>query len=113
VFYDYTLMAIGSRPFRPDSIPFEDLNFWDLDKFFSAGRHLPKNIFIVGGGSVGVEFATIFAGLGVLTMISDSADRLIHSMDTEISKLMAKHLKHIDVDIILESTTNSKRMAND
>jgi hypothetical protein len=34
-------------------------------------------------------------------------------MDTEISKLMAKHLKHIDVDIILESTTNSKRMAND
>jgi len=78
------LVATGSRPFHPDNIPFEDPNVWDSDEFFSPGRHLPKSIFIVGGGPVGVEFATIFAGLGVPTTISDSADRFIHSMDTDV-----------------------------
>jgi NAD(P) transhydrogenase len=103
------LVATGSRPIRPENIPFEDPDVWDSEKFFSPGRQLPKSIFIVGGGPVGVEFATIFAGLGVPTTMSDSADRLIHVMDGEMSKLIANHLKHIGVDVILESTTRSIR----
>jgi NAD(P) transhydrogenase len=65
------LVATGSRPFHPDNIPFEDPDVWDSDEFFSPGRQLPKSIFIAGGGPVGVEFATVFAGLGVQTTISD------------------------------------------
>jgi NAD(P) transhydrogenase len=106
------LVATGSRPFHPDNIPLEDPNVWDSAKFFSPGRRLPKSIFIVGGGPVGVEFATIFAGLGVPTMISDSAERLIHSMDAEMSKLIAKYLKGIGVDVILGSTTRVVRRVN-
>jgi NAD(P) transhydrogenase len=87
------LVATGSRPFHPDNIPFEDPDVWDSDEFFSPGRQLPKSIFIAGGGPVGVEFATVFAGLGVPTTISDSADRLIHTMDAEMSKLIAEHLQ--------------------
>jgi NAD(P) transhydrogenase len=106
------LVATGSRPFHPDNIPFEDPDVWDSEEFFSPGRRLPKSIFIVGGGPVGVEFATIFAGLGVPTTISDSADRLIHSMDAEMSKLIAKHLKRIGVDVILGFTTRAIRRVN-
>jgi NAD(P) transhydrogenase len=79
------LVATGSRPFHPDNIPFEDPDVWDSERFFSPGRQLPKSIFIAGGGPVGVEFGTFFAGLGVPTTISDSADRLIHIMDAEMS----------------------------
>ena len=106
------LIATGSRPFHPDNIPFEDPDIWDSDEFFSRGRRLPKSIFIVGGGPVGVEFATVFAGLGVPTTISDSADRLIHIMDGEMSELIAKFLKHIGVDVILGSTTRAIRRVN-
>ena len=56
------LVAAGSRPFHPDDIPFEDPDVWDSDEFFSPARQLPKSIFIAGGGPVGVEFATVFAG---------------------------------------------------
>jgi NAD(P) transhydrogenase len=106
------LVATGSRPFHPDNIPFEDPDVWDSDEFFSPGRQLPKSIFIAGGGPVGVEFATFFAGLGVPTTISDSADRLIHIMDTEMSDLIEKHLKRIGVDVILGSTTRAIRRVN-
>jgi NAD(P) transhydrogenase len=106
------LVATGSRPFDPDNIPFEDPDVWDSDEFFSPGRRLPKSIFIAGGGPVGVEFATVFAGLGVPTTISDSADRLIRSMDKEMSELIAKHLKHIGVDVILGSSTRVIRRVN-
>lgn len=106
------LVATGSRPFHPDNIPFEDPDVWDSDEFFSPGRQLPKSIFIAGGGPVGVEFATVFAGLGVPTTISDSSDRLIHTMDAEMSKLMAEHLKSIGVDVILGSITREIRRVN-
>jgi NAD(P) transhydrogenase len=91
------LVATGSRPFHPDNIPFDDPDVWDSDEFFSPGRQLPKSIFIAGGGPVGVEFATVFAGLGVPTTIADAADRLIHTMDAEMSKLLGEHLKRIGV----------------
>jgi len=103
------LVATGSRPFHPDNIPFEDPNVWDSDEFFSPGRQLPKIIFKAGGG---VEFATVFAGLGVPTTISDSCDRLIHTMDAEMSKLIAEHLKRIGVDVRLGSITRDIRRVN-
>ena len=106
------LVATGSRPFHPDNIPFEDPDVWDSDEFFSPRRQLPKSIFIAGGGLVGVEFATVFAGLGVPTTISDSADRLIHVMDAEMSELIAQHLKRIGVDVILGSTIRTIRRVN-
>jgi len=106
------LVATGSRPFHPDNIPFDDPNIWDSDEFFSPGRQLPKSIFIAGGGPVGVEFATVFAGLGVPTTISDAADRLIHTMDAEMSKLIGEHLKRIGVDVILGSITRDIRRVN-
>jgi NAD(P) transhydrogenase len=106
------LVATGSRPFHPDNIPFDDPNVWDSDEFFSPGRQLPKSIFIAGGGPVGVEFATVFAGLGVPTTISDSADRLIHVMDAEMSELVEKDLKRIGVDVILGSITKEIKRVN-
>jgi NAD(P) transhydrogenase len=107
------LVATGSRPFHPDNIPFEDPNVWDSEEFFSPGRQLPKSIFIVGGGPVGVEFATIFSGLNIHTMISDSSDRLLRNIDVEMSNLIEKYLKSIGVDIILGSNTRTIRRIND
>ena len=63
------LVATGSLPSHPKEIPFEDPDVWDSDEFFSRGRRIPKSLLIVGGGPVGVEFATVFAGLEVPTTL--------------------------------------------
>src|SRR5690606_19564583 len=57
------LIAVGSRPLRPANIPFDDPAVFDVDEIYSLTA-LPESLCIVGGGPVGVEFATIFNALG-------------------------------------------------
>ncbi len=97
---DVVLIATGSRPLRPRNIPFEDPDVCDSEQIFKLGR-VPSDIFIVGGGAVGVEFATIFAALGVRVTLSDKAERLLPVMDGELSRRMAEHFAQIGVTVLL------------
>lgn len=95
------LIATGSRPLHPPGIPFDDPDVWDTDKLFSSRGRLPSDILIVGGGAVGVEFATVFAGLGIKTIVLEASDRLLPNMDGEMSALLRAHFGKIGVDVIL------------
>ena len=46
----------------------------------------PRELLIVGGGAIGVEYATIFSALGVPVTVLDGASRLAAMMDGEISR---------------------------
>jgi NAD(P) transhydrogenase len=78
------LIASGSRPMRPKNIPFEDPSVCDSDTVLTLG-HIPKDILIVGGGSVGVEYATIFHALGARVVLAEMGERLIPMMDGELT----------------------------
>ena len=45
---------------------------------------------IVGGGPVGVEFATIFTALGIPATLINHSERLLPAMDGELAGLMAE-----------------------
>src|SRR5206468_3865082 len=57
------LIATGSRPWRPPNISFGLTGVCDTDTILHRGR-VPQDMLIVGGGPVGVEFATIAHALG-------------------------------------------------
>lgn len=97
---DVILIATGSRPLRPGNIPFDDPDVCDSEQIFKLGR-VPSDLFIVGGGAVGVEFATIFAALGSRVTLSDKAARLLPMMDGELSRLMAEYFARIGVKVLL------------
>ena len=78
------LIATGSRPLRPENIPFDIPGVCDTDTILYRGRP-PRDILIVGGGPVGVEFATICHALGAKVAIADLGNRLIPAMDGELS----------------------------
>jgi NAD(P) transhydrogenase len=100
------LIATGSRPLHPAGIPFEDPDVCDSEEIFKLNR-VPSHLFIVGAGAVGVEFATIFAALGAHVTLSDMADRLLPTMDGEITRRMAEHLRHGGVNVVLGAGTQS------
>ena len=81
------LIATGSRPFRPPNISFDIPGVCDTDTILSRGR-VPKDIVIVGGGPVGVEFATICHALGARVTLIDSGTRLMSMMDGEVTRCM-------------------------
>jgi NAD(P) transhydrogenase len=85
------IVATGSGPLRPASVPFDDPCVFDSETIAGIGRR-PRELLIVGGGAIGIEYATIFAVLGVPLTIIDAADRLATMMDEEISRRLEQVL---------------------
>jgi NAD(P) transhydrogenase len=108
---DVILVATGSRPLRPATIPFDDPDVCDSDEIFKLGR-IPADLFIVGGGAIGVEFATIFAALGTRVTVSDMANRLLPAMDGELSHLMADYFARMGVEVRLDVGTTAIERVN-
>lgn len=81
------LVAPGSRPFRPKNISFEIPGVCDTDTILQRGR-VPEDIVIVGGGAVGVEFATICHALGARVTLLERGTRLMTMMDGEVTGRM-------------------------
>jgi NAD(P) transhydrogenase len=78
------IVATGSRPLHPATVPFGDPGVYDSETIADITRK-PRELLIVGGGAIGIEYATIFSALGVPVTILDAATQLVAMMDDEIS----------------------------
>jgi NAD(P) transhydrogenase len=96
------LIATGSRPFHPANISFDIPGVCDTDTILFRGR-VPKDILIVGGGPVGVEFATICHALGAKVTVLDRATRLMSMMDGEVSGYMERLFKKWDISVLFDA----------
>jgi NAD(P) transhydrogenase len=100
------LVATGSRPAHPPGIPFDDPDVFDTDRVYTLDR-VPRQAVIVGGGPVGVEFATVLAALGVPVTLVSQAERLLPSMDAELAELMGQELSRRGVRLVLGAGARS------
>ncbi len=94
------LVATGSRPTHDPNIAFDDPDVYDSDEIYSL-RTVPKDIVIVGGGPIGVEFATVFTALGIPATLVNKADRLLPNLDGELAGLMADEFQRRGVRLVL------------
>lgn len=95
---DNVILAAGSRP---ASLPVEGI---DLPKVINSDGlfaldHAPENLVIIGGGVIGVEFATVFANLGSKVTILEALPKILDNFDKEISQNLKMILKKRGVDI--------------
>jgi NAD(P) transhydrogenase len=84
---DFVLIAVGSSPFRPDNIPFEEEAVYDSDEILWMDR-IPSSMVIVGAGVIGCEYACMFAALGIDITLVDPKDSILPFLDREISDLL-------------------------
>lgn len=103
---DRILLAMGSRPFRPENIPFADPNIYDSENLFTI-PHLPKNAVVIGGGAIGCEYASIFTALGVSVTLVHSGVHLLPMMDGEISQLAATVFESLGIHLALATRVKS------
>ncbi|MDO4281411.1 MAG: dihydrolipoyl dehydrogenase [Peptococcaceae bacterium] len=92
------LIAVGAKPTQLP-LPGMDLPQVLTSDALFAREKLPTSIVIVGGGVIGVEFATALAELGARVTILEGAGQLLPSMDKEISQNLKMALKKRGVEI--------------
>ncbi len=80
---DKVLIACGTRPHRPAHVPFDGKSIFDSDEILSLD-HMPQSMIVVGGGVIGIEYAIMFATLGVKVTLVDAHERLLEFCDREI-----------------------------
>ncbi len=82
------LIATGSRPYHPATVPFDDPDVHDSDTILDIDRPF-QSIVVVGGGPIGCEYASIFNALGIEVTLVDIGPRLLPFLDQEISGVVA------------------------
>ncbi|MGI9291839.1 MAG: FAD-dependent oxidoreductase, partial [Gammaproteobacteria bacterium] len=90
---DRIIIAVGTKTFRPDYVPFDGKAVIDSDEV-TRMQKLPRSMTVIGAGVVGVEYATIFSTLDINVTLVEPRDTMLDFIDHEV--LM--HFRHDIVD---------------
>ena len=115
----YILIATGATPFVPRHLPGHELAITSNEAFHL--ERLPSRIVIVGGGYIAVEFAGIFSGLGVETVLVCRGAQILRGFDDDVRNHLAGEMKkkgielrtQADVSAIERSGTGVRVTLND
>lgn len=97
---DVILIATGSRPRRPAGVPFEDPDVMDSEEVFELKEPF-DSLLVVGGTTIGCEYASIFSAAGASVTLVDRSDRLIRTLDVEMSHTLADAFTDLGMRVIL------------
>lgn len=99
---DKFLICVGTKPFRPPHIPFDDKQIIDSDDILGIEK-LPRNLCVVGAGVIGVEYATIFSALDIPVTIIDPREPIMEFLDQDLISELIHQLKNRNVDFHIGS----------
>jgi dihydrolipoamide dehydrogenase len=92
---DHLMIATGSTAFVPP-IPGADLPHVVDNKGILDIKELPKKLVVIGGGVIGVEFASFFSQVGVSVSVVEMMEEIIPLMDPDFSSVLRKSLSGVD-----------------
>ena len=95
-----TIIAAGARPYVPETLNDLGAKVITTDAALSLGK-IPGSLLIVGGGFVGLAFATIFSHLGSKVTVIEDSHRLLPNVDVEIVSVLEKELKKNKVQVLV------------
>ncbi len=85
----YLILATGSHSFIPPIEGLDSVDYWTSKEALMVD-HIPEKLLIVGGGVIGMEFATFFNSMGSKVTIVEMLPEILHGMDMEIAGLYRK-----------------------
>src|SRR5262245_19432009 len=91
---EFILIACGTRPAHREGVPFEAPQVYDSDEFIQVTYgEFPKTLVVVGGGVIGLEYASMAAALGSEVTVVEERQTLLEHVDCEITEALMYHLR--------------------
>lgn len=102
---EHILISCGTRPAHKAGIAFEAPQIYDSDEFIQVTEgDFPKTLIVVGGGVIGLEYASMAAALGSEVTVVESRETLLQHVDREITQSLMYHLRRNAVTFRLGET---------
>ena len=107
---DVILVATGSHPVRPESIPFDGETVVDSDSLLTLAA-IPPRMVVIGGGVIGCEYAGTFAALGVRVTLINARERLLTQLDPEVSDALCTEMtRRLGIQVMLNAEVREVRV---
>lgn len=109
--YKNCIIATGSQFQQMPELPLDGKRIISSKEVFELD-HLPASIAIVGGGSIGCEFATFFGAFGVDVTIIQRKPLLLSSEDAEISKTLMREFKKRHIKVLTSTIVENANVSD-
>ena len=103
------IVATGSRPRTLPGLEADGQYVMTSDEALVM-EDLPKSIIIVGGGVIGIEWASMLADFGSSVTVIEYADRIVPTEDKEVSREMQRAMKKKGVKIVTSAKVLSETL---
>jgi len=91
-FGEKIVIATGTTPLRPKTVPFDDETIIDSDGILKL-KKIPRSMTVVGAGVIGIEYASIFSAMDVDVTVIDGRPNMLEFLDREIVDELAHNLR--------------------
>jgi NAD(P) transhydrogenase len=106
------IIAVGTEATRDPHIPFDGRRVLTSDDILVLDE-LPRTLTVIGAGVIGLEYASMFAALGVRVTVVDKRPRLLPFVDAEIIDTLAYHLRENRVTLRLGESVHGIELLED
>ena len=106
---DQIFINTGARPFVPLIEGLSDSRRAYISETILSLEELPKRLVIIGGGYIGMEFASIYTNFGSKVTVIQDGEVFLPREDRDIADAVAESLKERGVRLLLSTKINSVR----
>ncbi len=106
------IIATGSKT-KHLPVPGMDSSLVIDSEVILENRKLPKTLNVVGGGIIGMEFAFIYASLGVKVNVIEFLPRVLPGVDKEFSARLARFTKQLDISVFNNAAVTKVEQIDD
>ena len=96
------LLCNGSETIVPPIPGLKESAFWTSREALD-NKEIPESLLIIGGGVIGIEFASFFNTLGTKVIVVEMLDEILGGMDKELSGLLRNELTKKGIDFHLNT----------
>ena len=111
--FTYAVVATGARAKQIKGVLEADGKHIWTSKEAMVPTTMPTSLLVIGGGAIGVEFASFYATLGVPVTLVEAQNRLVPAEDEEISELLRKDLAKQGLEICLNAKVEGLQATKD